>query len=109
MRGNVLANMPNGLETGLEHGGGLIGPTDVRKVETRQGRSWDRLAVKGVPAGCVCDRHFRRHRQSCFHLVFCFWSLRRIAGDSGRKGGGLKCSQRHFGPTASEKEASKPC
>lgn len=81
MRGNVLANMPNGLETGLEHGGGLIGPTDVQKVETRQGRSWDRLAVKGVPAGCVCDRHLRRHRRTCFHLVFCFWSLRRIAGD----------------------------
>ena len=72
MRGNVLANMPNGLETGLEYGGGLIGPTDVQKVETRQGRSWDRLAVKGVPAESVCDRHFRRHRQSCFHLVFCF-------------------------------------
>lgn len=63
MRGNVLANMPNSLETGLEYGGGLIGSTDVQKVETRQGRSWDRLAVKGLPAGCVCDRHSRRHRQ----------------------------------------------
>lgn len=51
MRENVLANMPNGLETGLGYGGGLIGPTDEQKVETRQGRSWDRLAVKGVPAG----------------------------------------------------------
>lgn len=72
MRGNVLANMPNGLETGLEYGGGLIGPTDVQKVETRQGRSWDRLAVKGVPAGVFVIAKFCRHGQSCFHLVFCF-------------------------------------
>lgn len=99
MKGYVLANMPNSLETGLEYGGGLIGPTDVQKVETRQGRSWDRLAVKGVPAGCVCDRHIRRLRQSCFHLVFCFLFLRRTAGGSPRGKGLLDWCLRHFGPS----------